>query len=843
MLHIALLSLLTLAMVGVVMSAAAEPYVDTITFLRVGDEAQALSAVQNGTLDMHYWSIPHHLLVEQEGIQIFEVPVGGVLSLLLNPAEGEQFNPLQLSPVRFAIHHLVDRERIVEDVLGGYGSPIVAPFPPYHPDYARTLSATESFVIRHDPDLAHSIIDKAMTAAGAVKEDGVWMHDGEPVRIIMFIRDDDLNRLNIGETLASALEGAGFVVERTYGDLAQAFTSVYNADPSLLEWHVYTEGWGGSFSKYDDSSLARYYAPWGGNMPGSGNPEFWNYEHVELDSITHAIYEGEYTDAENRTHMVQRAVVLGLQESVRLFLASQSDTLVAADDVNGIINHVASGISHSLTLTNAQTPSDSLRVGVKHLTQSSWNPVAGFSDVYSGDVASPLGTPSAVSHPHSGDIIPHAVQRQAFTAGPDGTLEVPPDAVRWDVHEQQWMEVGENATAITMVTLNYTFGNWHHGQATDINDILYQIYFITEWGTYTGDDDVTWDAEFTDPEIPALEDLVGIRHIDDDTMEVYINYWVFDTDDLASAGVHWTGTPWEIYYAMERIVLDGRAEFSGSAAVAHNVPWLSLIDTNDAALVREYLASFLEDAAVPVSLAGMDTRYYEDRYQAAISWIDEHNHAYVDNGPFMLASIDNEAGTATLSAFRDESYPYSKGLWSDFGSATFPHVVGISAGVLVADEEYSFRVFTANADRLQYFLSYETGGLVATAEINATGSDTITIPSETTTDVDACSLVLRVFAVSDTVIIPDSSMADVVVADCGVSFEERLEELGVADDMEFLRTLAGVVEVAQGDSGSSVYAVERIVDEQELSGVAIVLLTMILSGEISGDDLFEYIRP
>ena len=71
--------------------------------------------------------------------------------------------------------------------------------------------------------------------------------------------------------------------------------------------------------------------------------------------------------------------------------------------------------------------------------------------------------------------------------------------------------MGENATALTMVTLDYTFSNWHHGQATDINDVLYGIYFRGEWGTYTGDDDVTWDAEYTDLETPGLEDLVGIR--------------------------------------------------------------------------------------------------------------------------------------------------------------------------------------------------------------------------------------------------------------------------------------------------------------------------------------------
>ena len=154
---------------------------------------------------------------------------------------------------------------------------------------------------------------------------------------------------------------------------------------------------------------------------------------------------------------------------------------------------------------------------------------------------------------------------------------------------------------------------------------------------------------------------MGVRQTGDDTMEVYINHWSFDAEDLANAGVFWVSMPWEIMYATERIVIDGRAEFSDTEAQAHGVPWLSLVDPDDVALVREYLASFLEEGTVPIHLEGMDPEYYADRYRAAISWIDEYGHAFVDSGPFVLASLDNEAGTAVLSAFRDESYPYPLG--------------------------------------------------------------------------------------------------------------------------------------------------------------------------------------
>ena len=266
--------------------------------------------------------------------------------------------------------------------------------------------------------------------------------------------------------------------------------------------------------------------------------------------------------------------------------------------------------------------------------------VAGLGDVYSGDIVGPLGLPSGVDHPHTGDTIPVAVQRGAVTAGPDGMLDAPPDAVRWDPYEQRWAELGEGAMAVTAVTLNYTFGNWHHGQAADMNDVLYGVYFARDWGTITDPDDKTQDSEYTAATMPGLERRVGVQQTGPDSMDVYTNYWHFDQSSLADSGVIWPSIPWEIYFATERMVVADLARFSDTDAQAGGVPWLSLIDPDDTALIREYLASFLEEGVVPRPPEGMDPEYYEDRYRAAIDWIDEHGHAYVGTGLFMLESYD-----------------------------------------------------------------------------------------------------------------------------------------------------------------------------------------------------------
>lgn len=841
-LHLAI-PLAVLVLIGTVASVAAEPYVDSVTFTRVGDDTEAVEAVRNGTLDIYYYSVPYHLIGDTDNLVLHSVPAGGSLSLLLNPAEGDKFNPFQIQAMRFAVNYMVDREGIVEEMLGGYGAPMVSPFAPHDSDYITTLEQSESFAISYNPDLAKSIIAGSMTREGAVMEDGVWVLDGEPVQVTLFIRDDDPLRSAIGESVAVHLEDAGFVVERTYGNLALAYDVVYGADPSNLEWHIYTEGWGSSFSADSDSSLAIFYAPWTSNLPGHNNPEFWNYKHDKLDQITQTIYNDDYTDEEHRTDLVQQATVLGMYESVRVFLVAQADTFISNENVKGVINHISGGISHSLTLTNVQTPSDELKIGVRLLSQSSWNPVSGFGDVYSGDIAGPMGIPSAIGHPHTGNIIPHAVERHAVTAGPDGTMEAPSDAFKWDPYEQQWVEAGENATAITKVTLNYTFSNWHHGQAADINDIIYLMYFEREWGTITGEDDTTWDSEYTQAVSSSPDIMVGVKQVDDDTIDVYIDYWHFSPTALSSAGVWWLSVPWEILYAMENVVSSGQAKFSDTDALANEVSWLSVLDTDDVALIRAQLVSFLEEGSVPKSLEGMDPEYYSARYQAAISWIDRYGHAAIDNGPFMLESHDEEAGIAVLTAFRDETYPYSKGVWSDFSAPIFPTIIGISKPSLESGEAYSFDVFNTNTDTLRYFLSHNTGEMVHSGEINATGTDTITIPAEATIDVNDCSLALRVFALSEAIIIPDTYKTAVDVNQCGTSLEERLEELGVTGEVEFLRTLAGVIQTAMESDDTSIEDIMTIVDDEELSEASIILLTIILGDGVDADSLFEYLQP
>ncbi|MGH9977920.1 MAG: ABC transporter substrate-binding protein, partial [Nitrososphaeraceae archaeon] len=172
-------------------------------------------------------------------------------------------------------------------------------------------------------------------------------------------------------------------------------------------------------------------------------------------------------------------------------------------------------------------------------------------------------------------------------------------------------------------------------------DLLYPQYFVFEWGLDSGDPaDLTKDPEYMSSVQPGLPLIKGIRFLDNQTVvESYVDQWHFDEKELAGTAAVWAGTPWEITAAAERLVTSGKAAFSRGEASSKNVPWLSLIISSHAAMIRNELADMKAERFVPVSLRDFVTpQEANERYDASIKWIDAHKHAVIGNGPFYLDS-------------------------------------------------------------------------------------------------------------------------------------------------------------------------------------------------------------
>ncbi|KAF6249842.1 ABC transporter substrate-binding protein [Marine Group I thaumarchaeote] len=747
-------------------------FFDSVKFIQYLDENTALEEVRNGNLDVYYYTISSDRLENyqaREGLQVFD-STGGSYSILVNPAESEEFNPFSSKDIRFALNYLIDRKLIVNELMGGYGSPIISYYGPSDPEYLTVIEQLEAFNFKYNPVLAEEIITRVLKERGAVKIDGKWQIDAKPIEIKIFIRSDDTVRKSIGEILASKLQKIGFTIKKDFGDLNKAFVVVYGSNPSDLKWSLYTEGWGRSaFVRYDSVGLGQMYSPWFSTMPGFNDPSYWNYKNDRLDTLTQKIYTGGFESSEKRSQLIQEAVVEGVNESVRIFLASKIDQYVVNEKVKGIVNDFGAGVPSRFTPINAQSSNNEFVIGVKQIYQGAWNPVMGLTDMYSRHIWGIISDPATFKHPFTGETFPIRAEWQVETAGPNEKLTVPQEAIIWNPYFQKWDYVTPDTLATSKVTFDYKFSNWHNGQEMDINDILYSLYFTIEWGTQIDENDRTFDTEFTPRTSQIIQTIIGVNPIDEDTIEVYVDYWHFDEGEIADWAVLWNSMPWEISSAMEKAVMDGKVSFSRSGATSKNVNWLSLIIPTDANLIKEYLQEFKNSNYIPAALKEnyQNSQYFQNRYDSSIKWIETNNHAVISNGPFYLKSYSPESRTITVSAFDDDSYPFKIGEWAEFEKAKLPIIKNIEMkNIIQRGEELEIRVEVDNSDSILYFLTNTEGRMISSETLNIDGNRiTVTVPSENTKDLGIGANNIKIFAISNSVLKPDFYESSFLVTD------------------------------------------------------------------------------
>jgi peptide/nickel transport system substrate-binding protein len=747
-------------------------FFDSVKFIQYLDENTALEEVRNGNLDAYYYTIsPDRLENNQnrEGLQVFD-STGGSYSILMNPAESEKFNPFSNKDIRFAINYLVDRKLIVNELMGGYGSPIISYYSPSDPEYLTVVEQLETYNFKYNPTFAEETITNVLNEKGAIKNQGKWEINGKPIEITIFIRSDDPVRKSIGEILSVELEKIGFTVKKDFGDLNKAFVVVYGSNPSDLKWSLYTEGWGRSaFVRYDSVGLGQMYSPWFSNMPGFNDPSYWNYENQKLDNLTQKIYTGDFETAKQRTELIQNAVVEGVNESVRIFLASKIDQYVVNEKIKGVVNDFGAGVPSRFTPINAKSNDGELTIGVKQIYQGAWNPIMGLTDSYSRHIWGIVSDPATFKHPFTGETFPVRASWEVETGGPNEKINIPQEATIWNPVLQKWENVDENSQAISKVTFDFKFSNWHNGEKMDMQDILHSLYFTIEWGTQTDENDKTFDTEFTPRASQSIQTIRGINQIDEDTVEVYVDFWHFDEGEIAEWAVLWSAVPWEITASMEKAVMDGKVSFSRSGATSKNVNWLSLIIPNDANTIKDYLEEFRDTNYIPNSLNenSLGSEYYQKRYDSSILWIQTMQHAVISNGPFYLESYSPESRTIKVTSFEDGTYPFKKGEWSKFENTEFPLIEKIDMEKLIQrGDEIVLSIQTKNSDEILYFLTNSQGEkIVSESQKVLDNHTTIKISSEDSSSLGIGANNIKIFAISNSVLKPDFYESNFIVTD------------------------------------------------------------------------------
>jgi len=184
---------------------------------------------------------------------------------------------------RQAVSHLVDKDRIVSEVLKGYGYRLDLPLPPFLAPYMTDLEA-EGLLYEYSPAAALS----KLNAAGFDDwdSDGTleWKHPDtgdveELPELTFYIRMDDPNRKAAGEMLATELKAIGVPVKA----IVTERTVCYNKVMVLYDFNLYTGGWSLTPTPdtyFDLYTNTTYYGPdmgWSVNYNGFVNDEFYEW--------------------------------------------------------------------------------------------------------------------------------------------------------------------------------------------------------------------------------------------------------------------------------------------------------------------------------------------------------------------------------------------------------------------------------------------------------------------------------------------------------------------------------------------------------------------------------------
>lgn len=600
---------------------------------------------------------------------------------------GKGVNPFAFKDIRFAMNYLLDRDLIVRNLFFGHAIPTHFATLENSPLYNKLLPDILEYTYYESMGVAKEKVRNTMECIGAVEVEGKWYYYGEPVNVSVIIRIEDQRR-QIGDSFADGLEYLGFNVTRLYYDFMHAINTIYMENPMNFSWHVYTEGW--SIWQNNYYNLIYFSAPKLGLMPGWGNPDFWNYHNSTIDELATQLLLMSPSDPAF-TDYFDRLVEMATQESVRIYAIMPAFYEAYSTHVRDMIT-MGSQETYLGNLRIAYNP-DSNITRIAGVYRSSvniwpWN-MARFSyhviplDAWSTLVMDALVDPPYYYSAANGTIIPFRANYSITTATESSPIEVPNDAVIWDVNNSRWIHVSEGTTAKVKVVFdlsNYIGSKWHDGPNITFGDVLasYAAKYII-YHRYAE----TW-----------YDGLKGIRILpSQDRVEVYLSlpepYQYNTLLELADPDLV---TPAELSYLQYYTAYVNQSygfPYSGK-------PEINLLDPEQLPVFNSILRSMLENDTFPVNWFTIDGVQYmtidewRNRLLALLEWVDTYNNAFVSQGPYMLMNFDPETKTFNLTAFRDDSYPYTTDdlkeiLWEH--NIQPPRIINVNNTIVVKSHE------------------------------------------------------------------------------------------------------------------------------------------------------------
>jgi peptide/nickel transport system substrate-binding protein len=791
-------------------------WLDMIVFLEEPSDQAAITRLDAGEMDVYAYDIANpdiYQTVQGMDNLAYTFSYGSYRELTFNPAPVEgDLNPFTSQKLREAMHWLVDRNYIVEEIYGGLARARYTCLNTVFPDYAKLAPVAREMEIKyaHDPEKAREIITSEMEGMGAELVDGKWMYNGEPVDIIFVIRTEDKRR-EIGDYVANLLEEVGFTVERLYKTGTESAVLWQQSDPYEGLWHLYTAGWGASYINRDlAGNFEFFYTPRGYTLP------LWQtYTPSEaLDTCSDRLNRSDFGSLEERQALMAECLPLSMEDAVRVFLVDESSfvpRLANTEVTSDLAAAVATARMNPLTMRFRDEVGGAMTVGMPSILTQPWNPIGGSNWVYDAAVQNATADYGMMVDPFTGFRYPQRIERaevfieEGLPAGPGGdsgdwlTVEyvdeivVPDDAwVDWDPENQVFVTAGEKftetATAAQKTIVYYPSElyetTWHDGSNFSIGDIVMHMIMYFEPGKpgsaiFDQSQEATlnaWLQAFKGVRIISQDPLVIETYTDNYALESELidqisqATWYPSESDILPYGI----AAWHSMGIGVRPEAAGELAFTTAKSTELEVDRTNYIGGPSLEIMAGHLISATEETWIPYEATlGQFVSEEEaaERWANYSEWYRKRGHFWIGTGPYYLEGAFPVEGT--VIAKTNPSYIDRADRWSGFTTPKIAEIEVDGPGRVDIGGEATYEAYVTfqgepypldEIETVSYLVLDATGALAFTGEAEAVedGLFQVTLSSDQTSGLESGANRLEVVVVSKVVAIPSSASYEFV---------------------------------------------------------------------------------
>jgi len=682
---------------------------DTIVAVEEPNADAAIERLLAGDLDAYLYAVGdpevYAKIVDNDEALDWWPSYGLSDEFTFNTAEftNGELNPFTVPAMREAVNWLIDRDHIVNEILGGLGVPRYTAVSTVDPDYVAYIDLISALdaAYAYNPDKAQEVFDTEMEALGATKgDDGKYMFNDAPVDISILIRTEDKRR-EIGDYLATQLESVGFTVTRDYKNRTDAGACWIRSDPAEGCFHIYTGGWSSTAITLDSGYIFGYwYTPLGGISVNSST-----YAPSEaLADASDRLWNNQFANLDERRELFDIALTESMKDSTRVWIVDQktispySADFVASGDIAGGLGGSA---LWAYTMRPAAGVGGAFNLAMPSILDEPWNPIQGSNSLYDAALQRAVSETATVPDPFTGQPIPMRVESATVTHQTDlpihvtkdwvsldtaDEIEVPGDAwADWDAVEGRFITVeekfgDEGATALIKSTVVYPADvfetvKWHDGSSLSQGDFV--MAMITAFDL--GKTDSPYFEPVSQPTVEAfLATFKGVKIVSTDplTIETYTDTWYTDGELNVSSWWPYYAYGQAPWHTMALGLMAQEAEtlaFSADKALELEVEQMSFLSGPSIEVLAANLETATAENYIPYGealSAYVTTEEATERYANLAEWYRQRGHFWVATGPYFLQRAFPVEGTIILQ--HNPLYNDPADRWSAYTTPAFP---------------------------------------------------------------------------------------------------------------------------------------------------------------------------